>query len=324
MIAGAELAAWLNDRARQTQSREAARKIAQNWAARPIVSKLRAELDTMPVRNAENVMSAAQRFMERRDEIEALLGELIGAASAEPCFGPPFFTVSSDIHSGLLLFEHPDLSIAIGVTSPDALAAKKSGKRGPTSIGFTGYLTRFQFLKAGGATLSFWEAPRIEGSFRSEESGRCRLVERRMIDDGETFVMDGRFQSFVIEHATSDIVNIQAVVRTGASPLAVQYDSRTLEYAGASSTDEASSRTQMMTTLLRLMERDDAAEVVARQLESPHFYTRWHVMRELLAMDAEIALPKLREMAGGDPHPEVRAAAKQTLDALFGEIEEAA
>lgn len=322
MIAGAELAAWLDDRARQMQSRSVATVFAKRWARNPLMADVKDELAAMPVKSAETVMAVARRFMERRGEIEILVGELIAAAAVDPFFSPPFVPVSSDIHSSLLLFDDPSLSIAIGVTGVDALAAKKSGKRGPTSIGFTGFLTAFQFLKAGSATLSFWEAPRIDGHFLSESSGLCVQTDRRTLGDGEVFEMDGRFQSFVIENAVSDMVCLQAVVRTDAAPLAVEYDSRTHQFAGASSTDEASSRAQMMVTLLRLMERDDAAPLVAEQLDSPHFYTRWHVMRELLAMDAEVALPRLRGMARLDPHPEVRAAARQTLETLFSETTE--
>jgi hypothetical protein len=52
-------------------------------------------------------------------------------------------------------------------------------------------------------------------------------------------------------------------------------------------------------------------------LDNPHFYARWQAMRELLALDAEAALPHLSGMAGADPHPEVRAAAAVTLSAWF-------
>lgn len=67
------------------------------------------------------------------------------------------------------------------------------------------------------------------------------------------------------------------------------------------------------------MERDDAVPVLREFLSSPHFYTRWHIMRELLALDAEAVLPDLRRLAAADPHPEVRAAAAQTLKVFFDE-----
>jgi HEAT repeat protein len=75
----------------------------------------------------------------------------------------------------------------------------------------------------------------------------------------------------------------------------------------------------MMVSLLRTMERDDALPLIEEALASPHFYTRWHIMRELIAMDAERALPLLRRMAADDPHPEVRATARQTLDLFFAD-----
>ena len=75
----------------------------------------------------------------------------------------------------------------------------------------------------------------------------------------------------------------------------------------------------MMVSLLRTMEREDAVPLIVEALASPHFYTRWHVMRELLALDADAAHPHLSRMAEADPHPEVRAAARQTLELFFAE-----
>jgi hypothetical protein len=227
--------------------------------------------------------------------------------------------VSSEVQNGLLLFHHRDLSISLGVSGVDMLAAKKAGARGSSSISFTGITGLFRFVKAGGATLSFWEAPPIGDDFVASQAGKCRFVERRTIADGEELVLDGRCQSFVIEHASSDILYFHAMVRPEAAPLSAEYDSRTLAFVGASSTDETASRIQMMVSLLRTMEREDAAPLIAEALASPHFYTRWHVMRELLALDAEVAHPHLRRMAESDPHPEVRAAARQTLDLFFAD-----
>ena len=131
------------------------------------------------------------------------------------------------------------------------LAAKKIGRRGPASINFTGFVTLLRFLKAGSATLSFWEAPPIADEFQASQAGHCRLVDRRVMADGEEILVDGRHQSFVIEHASDDILFFQAVARAGCAPVGVEYDSDSLAFLGASSTDEASSRLQMMVSLLR-------------------------------------------------------------------------
>ncbi len=317
MIAGPALAKWLADRDAQRRSYQAVDACAQRWSVQPLMTQLERELTELPERNSVNVLAAARRFLDRTDEISAMMDEMIAGSRAEPFFRPPFHPLSSDIHNSLLLYHHPDLSIGLGVTGVDMLAAKKSGKRGATSINFTGLVTVMRFVKAGNATLSFWEMPAITDRFVASEAGNCRFAERRRIDDGEEMVIDGRHQSFVIEHAETDIVFFQATIRAGAAPLAVEYDSRSLAFIGASSTDEASSRVQMMVSLLRTMDREDALPLIEESLATPHFYARWHIMRELLAMDAEAALPPLRRMAASDPHPEVRAAAQQTLDLFF-------
>lgn len=319
MIAGTALAAWLADREAQDRSYGRVDACAKKWGSHPLMTRLERAVQEMRPRTAAGLIAAARRFMDRDDDIRAMLREFIATARLDPFFRPPFHPLSNEIMSSLLLYHHPDLSIALGVTGLDMLAAKKSGKRGRTSINFTGYVTLLRFVRAGNATLSFWEAPPIPDDFVADRAGTCRMTGRRRIEDGEEIVIDGRHQSFVIEHAERDMLYFQAVARAEAAPVGTEYDSQSRRFIGASSTDEASSRVQMMTTLLRTMGRDDAFPVLEASLDSPQFYTRWHVMREMLAMDAEAALPALRRMAEADPHPDIRAAARQTLDLFFAE-----
>jgi len=323
MIAGAALAAWLADREGQKRSHAAVEACARHWGRQPLIAGIERDLAALPVRSAAAVLGVARAFMDKEDEIAALFADMIGSSAGDPFFRPPFHPQSSEIHTGLLLFHNPDLSIALGVCGVDMLAAKKAGPRAAASIGFSGVTTLFRYLKAGDATISFWEAPPITDDFVASSAGKCRLTGRRKIGDGEEILIDGRYQSFIIEHAASDMLYLQAMARTGAAPLAAEYDSKTQAFIGASSTDEASSRIQMMVSLLRTMERADALPLIEESLASPHFYTRWHIMRELLAMDAEGALPALRRMAANDPHPEVRAAARQTLELFFEDEDEA-
>lgn len=320
MIAGAALAAWLADSDAQQRSRDAVDAVARTWGHHPLMTTLETRLAALPQPpRAAAVLDAARAFLACEDDIAALLAAMIEGSRADPFFRPPLHAVSSDVQSGLLLFHHRDLSISLGLTGAEMLAAKKTAAGGAGSITFAGTTGLFRFVKAGGATLSFWEAPPLGDAFVAARAGRCRLVERRTIGDGEEIVLDGRSQSFVIEHAASDMLFFHAMVRPEAAPLSAEYDSRTLAFVGASSTDEAASRIQMMVSMLRTMERDDAVPLLEEALASPHFYTRWHVMRELLALSADAAEPHLRRMAEADPHPEVRAAARQTLDLFFAD-----
>lgn len=324
MRIGPELSSWLSDPDRQGRARAAADAATASWSAHPLFAGLRAELDAIPRKTAETILAAADRFMDRLGDIEALLGHFIAQAAADPFFSPPLTPLTSEINTGYLIFADEGVAISLGVVSADALAAKRVSAEGQTAIHFTGFLTSYRFLKAGGATLSFWEASELSADFSGEAAGSCRFAGRRRIEDGTRLVMDGRRESLVIEHLTSNMLCLQASIQVGAAPLSADYDSRTLRYLGAVSTDEASSRTQMMVTLLRLMDKADALPVIEQALQSPHFYTRWHVMREMLALDAERALPCLRRMADSDPHPEVRFAATQVLDLFFEDEQEEA
>jgi hypothetical protein len=318
MIAGPALAAWLADSGAQQRSRDAVDAVAQTWSHHSLMTTLETRLAALPQpRDVVAVLDAARAFLDREDDITALMLAMIRGSRNDPFFRPPLQPVSSDVQAGLLLYHHRDLSISLGLTGADMLAAKKAGARGGASITFSGTTGLFRFVKSGDATLSFWEAPPIGHDFVAARAGQCRLIERRKVSDGEEIVVDGRSQSFVIEHAASDILYFHATVRPEAAPLSAEYDSRTFAFVGASSTDEEASRIQMMVSMLRTMEREDAVPLIEEALASPHFYTRWHVMRELLALDADAAQPHLKRMAADDPHPEVRAAARQTLDLFF-------
>lgn len=323
MLVGAELAAWLGDPQRQQAGRQAGETFARRWSQLDFTQDMRRALDALEVKTADGVLAIAQRFLDRTDDLKTLIGGLVPEAIENPFFRPPLAPATSDIAVGFILYDEPSVTLSVAVSSADALAAKKSSAIGPSSIKFSGLGTAFHFIKSGGATLSLWEAPVIDHGFSGEQNGKCRAVGRRKMKDGDRIVLDGSRESFVIEHVEGDMLCLQAVVHAGSAPLAVEYDSRTLEYVGASSTDEAASRLQIMVGLLRVMERNDAIPVIEQLLrDSPHFYTRWQLMRELLAMDAEAALPSLRRLAESDPHPEVRAVAGQTLELFFGADDE--
>lgn len=292
-------------------------RAAEKWSAHPLFCGLEAQVENFPADEPAPFAEAARRVFAQRDVIEELIADLVDRSRADPFFRPPFHHLASDIHEALVVYDHPLMTILLGVTGVDKLAHKKSGKRGATSIGFTGHLTLYHFIDAGEAELSFWEAPYIGDDFLASEAGTCRPAGHRRIADGETLAVDGRRESFVIQHAARDIFYMQAIIRAGAGPVSVEYDSKSRQFVGASSTNEASSRIQMMASLLRTMGRDDAVPLLAELAQSPQFYTRWYLMREMLAMDAEAALPHLRRMAAQDPHPEVRGAATQTLTLFF-------
>lgn len=323
MIIGKALEAWLADPEARTSTiarLEAVRRELRDQAA---YAELERTAEAAASGDDIGLLALARRFLADDRAVRQSMAILVEAAHRDPFFRPPVRSSLSEIQAGLLLFDRPHLSVYLAIASPVPIAEKRLVRAERASIAFTGRHSIYRFLKAGGSIVSIWEAPAIDRGFSAATSGRCRLVERRVLADGEFLELDGSRHGFVIDYAEADIVYLHASTSAGAAPLMVEYDSDTLEFAGASSSDEVSSRVQLMLTLLRAMERTDAAEIFATMASGRHFYDRWHAMREFLALDAERALPHLREMAAVDPHPEVRAAASRTLARFFPEsIEE--
>jgi hypothetical protein len=317
MIVGEKLKAWTEDRAAQRETQQAVDAFGHDWDLGPVHRRFDAAMASLPAPvTAERVADAVSILFADESWVEVLISSLADRMRADPFFEPPFRNLSNDVHSGLLVFEDEKVSIAAGVTTALQMAAKKNRARGATSIGFSGQLGVYRFVKSGGATLSFWEAPTIGAGFTGADAGTCRRTGERKIADGETLIIDGRRQSYAVEGLKSSFVLLQASIAVDQAPLSVEYDSATGAYVGCSATGDTSSRIQMISTLLRKLGRDDAFPAIAAFLDHPDFFVRWHVMKELLGIDADAALPHLKRMAATDPHPDPRRAARIVLDRI--------
>ncbi|HEX8571417.1 MAG TPA: HEAT repeat domain-containing protein [Allosphingosinicella sp.] len=322
MITSEALADWLGNGTARSATAAAMERLAGRFAAMPAFAALDRALEPASSAGAEAVLALARTFIEDDSTIGLIVSEAVAAAASDPLCRPPLRASSNEVQDGLVLFSRPTLVIQLAVISAEALAIKRRFREGPASIVFTGQRSLFRFLKGGGALLSLWEAPLIDSGFSAEDCGPCRLFERRRLADGDWLEVDGRSESFVVDRAASDLVYVFASTSLEASPVAAEYDGRSLELVAASSTDDSSSRIQMMLALLRTLDRRDAAPLFEERLKAPHFHARWQAMRELLALDPGVAVPHLREMAALDPHPEIRAAACATLAQFFPEPSE--
>lgn len=316
MTVGQELEAWLADRGKQRRTQRAVDEFALEWSRGPVHQRFGQALATLPEQSAEAVAEAIRGLFADDLWVDALIDGLAARLAADPFFAPPFRALNSDIHEGLLVFDDERVSIAAGVANVARLAAKKTAPRGATSVGLTGQVTVLKFVRAGDALLSFWEAPRITAGFTAADAGTCARTGEKRLRDGDILIIDGRHRTYVIEQACANLVVVQASITLDQAPLSVEYDSTSGSFVGCSATGDGASRIQMITTLVRKLDCDGAFEAVAGVIGHPDFFVRWHVMRELLGIDAAAALPHLKRMAARDPHPDARRAARIVLDGL--------
>ena len=246
---------------------------------------------------------------------------MIGGRARRSVLPPADANALSEIQAGLLLVDRPLLSVYLSIASATGIAEKRLDRSGPASIAFTGRRSIYRFLRAGEAILSLWEAPDIEPGFSAETSGSCRLLERRAVSDGDLLELDGRRHGFVIEYARSDIVYLQASTPAGSAPLTVKYDLRTLRFAGA----QQQRRAELPNPADALSASDHGpagfGAVLPRDGERPALFRPLARHARVPGARCRAGLACLRDMAERDPHPEVRAAARSTLDLFFGEAE---
>lgn len=315
MIINADLKAWLADRTAHRQCEADAQSFGREWGETAPHVDFDAAMAALPAdASAETVASAARALLADNAWLDSLVARLASAMRDSAWFEPPFRALHTDIHTGLLVYEDGHLTIAAGVSKLTSLARRKQGGRGRGSVNFTGQVNVFKFLKAGGVRLGFWECDPIDAGFSAATAGHCRPAGSRDIADGETIVIDGRHQSFIIEHAAANFVVVQANLKTGQAPVSVEYDGESRAFIGCSAVDEGDCRIQMVATLARTLGHEQAFAAIAAFLDHPSFFVRWHAMKELLGIDLATALPHLKRMAARDPHPDPRAAARMVLD----------
>lgn len=304
----APLEALLADRGARARRRQAVRAFADGWLDRPVLTGLRnrvGAIDAAQADAATAVLDAARPLLEETAWIAEGLAELARLARADPLFEPPLRPIATARQKGLQLFHHPLLSISVLTLEGDA-------GPGPSRIGFPGHASLVRFLRGRGGRIDLWRLESDDGGFSAAGAGRCRPAGSIAIDEAAILAFDGARETWTLAATERDPVIVQATARIGAAPLRREYEAAGGALLEASATDAAAVRMQLMASLLRTMGRADAASALADVAREGPFHMRWHIARELAALDRAAALPLLEAMALADPHPEVRAAAART------------
>src|SRR6185369_12015112 len=116
MTPAQQLQDWLADRERQRRTQQGIDGFARDWNAGATQHAFEHAMSHLPAQNAEAVAEAARALFADDDWVDRLIERLAAAMRADPFFDPPFRAMSSDIHGGLILFEHEHMSVGAGVT----------------------------------------------------------------------------------------------------------------------------------------------------------------------------------------------------------------
>ena len=181
MIVGEELKAWIRDRDAQRATQAGVDAFGHDWGLGPVHRRFDDAMASLPApATAEQVAEA----------VRALFADTAGSTSSSSALA------AQDARRSVLRSavpqsqqRHPFRPARLrGRTGLDRRRRdqrrcrwrpRRTAPRGATSVGFSGQLGVFRFVKAGGATLSFWEAPPIAAGFTAADAGTCRRTGER-------------------------------------------------------------------------------------------------------------------------------------------------
>lgn len=260
--------------------------------------------------NAERV---AGTLLKDLGWLNRLLGGPMTQLADDPWFEAPLRCSRDRMRTGAVVYDGPAASISASILSAGGEGRGGRGDSLPPTVIASGRLVMTCYVDAGGARLRRWSVGAPDDPFVAANAAPARALGSAPLGDGQVLRHDGRVEAHQLYGQSADVVMVSILLRHEAVAVAREYavdDGRLLRAAWL---DDRPVRSAMLLRLMRALERGDAAAAIESASRDPAFFLRWEAMREWLAMDAGAAMPRLAEMAGHDPHPQVRDAAAAML-----------
>ncbi|NCP10542.1 MAG: hypothetical protein GW859_01065 [Sphingomonadales bacterium] len=264
------------------------------------------------------VARLAARLADRA-AITRLLDRQLARLAADPLAQPQFDGSDDGATRGVILYRDAVKSVMLQAFRRD----RESGQR--FSLHFAPGRALLAFHNVEPVEIALYRAdvpPCAYHGFAPDLVPPCRMVARRHVAAGDTLMLDREIEAMRI--VTRDVpVAFARIFWPRISPLpARRYGMPDGRFDGAAMASEGDGRAQLMLSALRRMAgrapRRSLAKVMLSHCRSPDFTLRWHALRCWLALDGEAAMPMLRQAARRDPHPQIRAAARDAIAALGG------
>lgn len=239
---------------------------------------------------------------------------------ATSTYSSQFLGFSSPSHSALVVARTRHfLTLLIGF-DPYMLHVAKRRKDGDTkSISFTGAPAVIKVL-SGELCVRVWALTPFEANTDlAAYSADAKPGAPFLLQAGDSFET-GDFESIEYLPHDKSAVALFTQMMVGQAPVAVTCDVDSGKLRSTHAVGQEPSRLQMLSTLVRIMRPEGAFDVVANLLDDKVHFIRWHAMRELIGLDVERALPRLRHMVDHDPNPAVRRSASAALEMIMREM----
>ncbi len=297
---------------------EAVRRMRESNGRREksiFMRKLKEDMANLP-EGGDLIACIADRDWESFIE-EEVLRELHDI-SQNSLYAPPFHAIHEGAFQGMTIYSGPEALVAITTVEPiNFLHGKRGSKGRDRSVAFSGPDGYIRFIKSGGLKITRWYAPLISSDTELGSHLTCRKGETIAVKDGDWVRMAGGEETIIFDSCERSFTMLQISLRDGRSPVVPEYEVSSRRLVACSASDQKSSRLQMLSSLVRLLDGPASPELQDRLTRHRDHFVRWHTMREWLSKNAEEARPRLEEMAVSDPNPQVRQTAAMTIEMLF-------
>lgn len=242
--------------------------------------------------------------ISNRGWVDALISKLLDIKRITPLYFPGLKAIELDYFNAVEIFSHPKASIVLSVVDHTKIGEAFSDYDHINVMSFTTYL---YFIKATAAKIYLYE------------SDPGRTCSKAVIDaqTGMVVKVEGGRNSMKFMSAEEDLVVLGVNFFENNVKECSRISVKDASVVSKSSSDLAWQRIFMYSSLLRLMDRTDAISSLGMHLKHEDPSLRWHVMREILAMDSNLAAPLLENLAQNDPCPDVKRLASNAIEKFY-------
>jgi len=265
-----------------------------------------------PSRSCEIMRSVADIIKE--ESVMRIFTDEARMHLENPLYSTAAQIVESDIVSGLVLHRHPLLRVTCATTSSSPqMRLQAEDLSIDSSMAVGGYDSFVVFLQARECAIDLFE---VDPSMDDRQILLPPV--RKEMRTGDHLFLEGGKQGFVLATPQCRVNMILLARQLPRDPLSRLYDRKTRGLVRISSASVRDSRIQNLATALARLEGTRNGDALEQLTHHDSYFVRWHAVRELCSMDETRAYARLKKMAHGDPHEEIRSLSRQ-LTANEGE-----
>lgn len=291
-------------------ARDASRAFGQRLCTTDAMRTLADAFAGCAPEDAEEAAARAERLFADIGWLERIFDSLLGEMARVPLLDPPLRAGRDRAQAALVLHDGPVAHVALRMERRDAMP---DPEKLPVTLVVPGRVTITRHVRPGGVRLLRWHVGTVGPDFTRAAAAPARALPAIVPAPGAVLRCDGRCEGEIAVGGSGCRLALVAEIKAGAAPLARGYRIADGALVQIVSADDAASRSEMLLAYLRHAGRRDAGARFDAATRDRAFHTRWAAMREWLLLDRAAAWPRLTEMAVSDAHPDVRAAAAQTM-----------